>query len=56
MDLTANYDMFLGPEHDMLRQTVRNFAEREVAPHIREWDRSGAKAEGRKIARICVRC
>ncbi len=46
MDLTANYDMFLGPEHEMLRQTVRNFAEREVAPHIREWDRSGAAAEG----------
>jgi alkylation response protein AidB-like acyl-CoA dehydrogenase len=26
----------------MLRQTVREFAEREVLPHIREWDRSGA--------------
>ncbi len=42
MDFTANYDMFLNEEHDMLRQTVRDFAEREVLPHIREWDRSGA--------------
>jgi glutaryl-CoA dehydrogenase (non-decarboxylating) len=45
MDFTANYDMFLSEEHDMLRKTVRDFAEKEVAPHIREWDRSGAKAD-----------
>lgn len=44
MDFTANYDMFLSEEHDMLRKTVRDFAEKEVAPHIREWDRSGAQA------------
>jgi len=42
MDFTDNFDMFLNEEHDMLRQTVREFAEREVLPHIREWDRSGA--------------
>ncbi|MFN5675731.1 MAG: acyl-CoA dehydrogenase family protein [Roseiflexaceae bacterium] len=42
MDFTNNFDMFLNEEHDMLRQTVREFAEREVLPHIREWDRSGA--------------
>lgn len=46
MDFTANYDMFLGEEHELLRKTVRDFAEKEVAPHIREWDRSGAEAEG----------
>jgi alkylation response protein AidB-like acyl-CoA dehydrogenase len=46
MDYTANYDMFLGEEHELLRKTVREFAEKEVAPHIREWDRSGAEAEG----------
>ena len=28
------------------RRTVREFAEKEIAPHIREWDRSGAHAEG----------
>lgn len=43
MDLTANYGMFLNEEHDILRKTVRDFAEKEVAPHIREWDRSGAE-------------
>ena len=43
MDFTANYDMFLNEEHDLLRQTVREFAEREVAPNIRAWDRSGAE-------------
>jgi alkylation response protein AidB-like acyl-CoA dehydrogenase len=46
MDFTANYGMFLSSEHDLLRKTVRDFAEKEVAPHIREWDRSGAAAEG----------
>jgi alkylation response protein AidB-like acyl-CoA dehydrogenase len=46
MDFTANYDMFLGEEHELLRQTVREFAEKEVAPYIREWDRAGACAEG----------
>lgn len=43
MDFTANYGMFLNEEHDILRKTVRDFAEKEVAPHIREWDRSGAE-------------
>ncbi|HEY0736607.1 MAG TPA: acyl-CoA dehydrogenase family protein [Herpetosiphonaceae bacterium] len=46
MDFTANYDMFLGEEHELLRQTVRQFAEREVLPHIREWDRQGAREDG----------
>ncbi len=36
--------MFLSEEHTLLRQTVRDFAEKEIAPHIREWDRSGAEA------------
>jgi len=46
MDFNANYDMFLSEEHELLRKTVRDFAEKEVGPHIREWDRSGAAAEG----------
>jgi glutaryl-CoA dehydrogenase (non-decarboxylating) len=46
MDFTAHYDMFLGEEHELLRQTVRQFAEREVLPHIREWDRQGAREDG----------
>lgn len=46
MDFTANYDMFLTEEHQILRRTVREFAEKEVAPFIREWDRSGAAMEG----------
>ena len=45
MDFTANYDMFFSEEHDMLRETVRDFAEKEVAPYIHEWDRSGAKID-----------
>jgi alkylation response protein AidB-like acyl-CoA dehydrogenase len=45
MDFTANYDMFLNDSHEMLRQTVRDFAEKEVAPNIRAWDRSGAYAD-----------
>ncbi len=46
MNFTQDYDMFLTEEHELLRKTVREFAEREVAPHIREWDRSGAAADG----------
>lgn len=45
MNFTESYDMFLNEEHEMLRKTVRNFAEKEVAPYIHEWDRSGAKAD-----------
>ncbi|MDH6199146.1 acyl-CoA dehydrogenase [Mycobacterium frederiksbergense] len=29
------------PERDELRKTVRNFAEREVLPHVDEWERTG---------------
>ncbi|NNJ11919.1 butyryl-CoA dehydrogenase [Chloroflexales bacterium ZM16-3] len=43
MDFTAGYSMFLSAEHELLRRTVRDFAEKEVAPHIRAWDRSGAE-------------
>lgn len=46
MDFTSNYDMFLSDEHELLRKTVRDFAEKEVAPLIRTWDRAGAVAEG----------
>ncbi|HVH66047.1 MAG TPA: acyl-CoA dehydrogenase family protein [Candidatus Acidoferrum sp.] len=30
-----------GPEHDAFRQTVRQFIEREVAPHAEQWERDG---------------
>lgn len=33
--------MTLGTEHDLLRQTVREFARREVVPHLEEWERAG---------------
>ena len=29
------------PEREQLRKTVRAFAEREVLPHIDEWERTG---------------
>ena len=29
------------PEHEALRKTVRDFVEREVLPHVDEWERSG---------------
>jgi acyl-CoA dehydrogenase len=29
------------PERDQLRKTVRTFAEREVLPHVDEWERAG---------------
>jgi acyl-CoA dehydrogenase len=30
-----------GPEHELLRQTVREFARREVVPHLDAWERAG---------------
>lgn len=29
------------PERDQLRKTVRSFAEREILPHVEEWERAG---------------
>ena len=29
----------LSPEHEQFRRTVRDFAEKEIAPHIAQWDR-----------------
>jgi acyl-CoA dehydrogenase len=29
------------PEREQLRKSVRAFAEREVLPHVDEWERSG---------------
>ncbi|MCV7259271.1 acyl-CoA dehydrogenase family protein [Mycobacterium shimoidei] len=29
------------PERDQLRKTVRSFAEREILPHVDEWERAG---------------
>src|SRR3954451_24673022 len=29
----------LSPEHESFRKAVRDFAEREVAPHVSQWDR-----------------
>ena len=31
----------LGEEHRLLRETVRAFVAREIAPHIEEWERAG---------------
>jgi acyl-CoA dehydrogenase len=33
--------MWITPERDQLRKTVRAFAEREVLPHVEEWERIG---------------
>jgi alkylation response protein AidB-like acyl-CoA dehydrogenase len=55
MNFTENYDMFLSEEHTLLRQTVRDFAEKEIAPHIREWDRSGAEAGAGPETRTHIR-
>jgi short/branched chain acyl-CoA dehydrogenase len=30
----------LSPEHEAFRRSIRDFAEKEVAPHVAEWDRT----------------
>ena len=33
-------DVTLTPEQEMVRSTAREFADKEIGPHAREWDRS----------------
>jgi glutaryl-CoA dehydrogenase (non-decarboxylating) len=35
---TMPVDLSLTPENELVQQTVREFAQAEIAPHIREWD------------------
>ena len=35
-------DLSLTPDQHLLRQSVREFAEREIRPHVREWDEAQA--------------
>lgn len=37
----AEHDIFLNEEHRLLRQTIKEFTESEVSPHILENDRAG---------------
>jgi acyl-CoA dehydrogenase len=37
----AAVNIWTTPERDQLRKTVRAFAEREIIPHIDEWERTG---------------
>jgi alkylation response protein AidB-like acyl-CoA dehydrogenase len=39
-------DFTLSPEQELVRQSAREFVEREVAPHAREWDRAEAMDRG----------
>jgi acyl-CoA dehydrogenase len=48
----------LGVEHDLLRESMRAFAEREIVPYLEEWERAGGGAaraapqgRGRRAAR-----
>lgn len=36
------YDRYFTEEHEMLRQTVRKFVEKEIAPHVDEWEEAAA--------------
>jgi alkylation response protein AidB-like acyl-CoA dehydrogenase len=33
-------DLALDPEQELVRETARAFADRELAPHVRDWDRA----------------
>jgi alkylation response protein AidB-like acyl-CoA dehydrogenase len=33
-------DLSLSPEQELIRETAREFVEREIVPHAREWDRN----------------
>lgn len=38
-------DFQLGPDHELIRRTVREFADREVRPHAAAWDEAGRLPE-----------
>lgn len=40
-DASARKSPFYGPEHEAFRATMRRFVEREIAPHVDEWDEAG---------------
>ena len=40
----AALDFDLSEEQQLLRKTVRDFAEKEIGPHSREWDEAQGKA------------
>jgi len=33
---------YFGPDHDLARRTIREFASREILPHLDEWEEAGA--------------
>jgi alkylation response protein AidB-like acyl-CoA dehydrogenase len=47
-------DLTLTPEQELIRRSAREFVDREVAPHAREWDRDEAMDRGivAKLAEI----
>jgi alkylation response protein AidB-like acyl-CoA dehydrogenase len=47
-------DFKLTPEQEMVRRQARDFADKEIAPHVREWDRSEAMDRDivRKLAEV----
>lgn len=38
LDSLQDYQLIFKPEHEMLRKSIREFLEREVAPHALEFD------------------
>ena len=36
---------FLNEDHEAWRDTVRRFTEREIEPHVEEWEAAGQKAQ-----------
>jgi alkylation response protein AidB-like acyl-CoA dehydrogenase len=39
-------DLALSPEQELIRRTAREFVDREIAPHAREWDRAEEMGRG----------
>lgn len=40
-NLNPRPDCF-SPEHEAFRRSVRAFVEREIAPHVNDWDEAGS--------------
>ena len=44
-------DFALDPEQELIRDSAREFCEREVLPHVREWFESAEIREGDRLVR-----
>jgi alkylation response protein AidB-like acyl-CoA dehydrogenase len=47
-------DLTLTPEQELIRRSAREFVDREITPHVRDWDRAETMDRLFSSDRYCV--